>query len=47
MSLYDEVRRYHNIEIGARGVVLAYDQGDTQGLRLMIEDLRHDLQRED
>lgn len=46
MNLYDEVRRYRNIEIGAKGVLLAYDQGDTQGLRLMIENLRYDLQRE-
>lgn len=47
MRLYDEVLRYHNIEMGARAVILVYDQGDAQGLRLMIEDLRHDLQRED
>ncbi len=47
MSLYDEVRRYHNIETSARHVLLAYEVGGESALALAIDDLRADLERED
>ncbi len=47
MNLYDEVRRYHNIETSARHVLLAYEVGGESALALAIDDLRADLERED